>query len=354
MGRTVTAKINAKWMKNLVADKLAHGNEDPSQMEDLRVVTIESFAQAVEIEKACHKFRGYRADRKDVYDEIMGTALTGDPAKLKIAMAQSDSMIDHVIAFEPRLARRNEWTRGEDGIFADAGLVASGDDSPCYQMVRAEYRDMPASGLPINVVISTDSCSPSKEALTAFITTVRLVQQFRPVNVFWQGAWLDDSGKEVGYVFLSPLVKNDMDFSRVQFVLTSGVRDCLSFDIKAMQAQKDYVLARNCSRRADRSYMADAKFLDHDGIENNPEDIARTACRWLGWESPYTIQYRTETAAGSALQAIPKVWPQSPARTKAEIEADAKSNKEYYERRAQERKTEAANRMKVIQGKVMG
>jgi hypothetical protein len=232
--------------------------------------------------------------------------------------------------------------------------VASGDDSPCYDMTRAKLRDYAAAGEPVTVVISTDSSTPA--SLAAFVATVRIVQQFRPVNVWWQGAWLADDGQRAGYIFHAPLITNDMDFSRVQYVLENATRDSLSFSVLHQKAVVgDKVRARGMGRQADRAYMTGAEFVDHGGIEPTPEQVAARAADWLGIESRWNIEYRTEKEAKNALQSIPKERkPYVDTRTAEERAKDEKrmnrEHKEWSKNRERQDRAAAAARARAAAG----
>jgi hypothetical protein len=309
------------------------------------IVRLPSMAAAVAMERETFTFQGSRAGAR-LGSYACRDAVSGDPEALHKAMQESDALIDLAVACEPRLARRPQWTRGDDGIWADAGLVASGDDSPCYGLTRSAFRDQAASGEPVNVVVSTDSSTPT--SLAAFIATVRIVQQFRPVNVWWQGAWLADDGGNAGYVFLTPLVTNDMDFSRVQFVVQSPYRDHLSFGVFHAQATiRDRRRINGCGLHAEYSFMDGSNFVGRDGIKPTPERIASRACMWLDWETPSGLAYERDRAAEAALQRIPPPpstsagkWTTSASDDKWQRERDARTAAEARDRMA---KVQAGN-----------
>ena len=349
--------MNAKWKANWQA--LGKCPPAAETLKTVKVVRLASIAEAAEHEKAWHKFTGSRqGHRGEVHAHVQASAVSGDAEHTKRALAESDGLIDAVIACEPRLARKAQWIRSDDGIFADAGLVASGDDSPCYDMSRAKFRDVAAAGEPVVVCVSTDSSEPKESTMAAFIATVRLVQQFRPVHVWWQGAWLCDSGREAGYVFLSPLVSNDMDFSRVQYVLADNSRDHLSFGVLHQHCTvRDHLAINGIGRHAERAYIDGAKFVDRNGIPPNAERIAAVACQWLGWPSTWENEWDAKRDRRAALQSIPVEYVDT--RTDDEKERDRiaceKSGREYDKRRADARAASVAQRLsKVVEGGVMG
>ena len=62
------------------------------------------------------------------------------------------------------------------------------------------------SGEPLRIVISTDDNKVPEGTAAAFIATARLVQQFIPLEIWWQGAWLNAT-RTKGFVFHVPLVQ---------------------------------------------------------------------------------------------------------------------------------------------------
>jgi hypothetical protein len=265
-------------------------------------------AEAVAMETESYRWRGCRRGRHaDIHRDIGRYAVAGNPDAVASALEASNALIDSALALDTRLARRARWVRSDDGIFADAGLVASGDDSPCYDMSRAKIREYEAAGTPVNVVVSTDG-SPAN--LEAFIAVARIVQQFRPLNVWWQGAWLTENSR-AGVVFLAPLIQGDMDFARVQFVLSSRYRDHLSFYVMETQLlirMRYHGNIRAIGHHAEWSFLPgdeDAVFVDKGGIQPTPEGIAASAARWLGWASHIEEQYRQYGDACAALQRMP-------------------------------------------------
>jgi len=357
MGRLATTKRNQKWQANFMAlgEKV-----DVSTVQDIRVVKFDSMTDVVKQSDAYNEFTGNRRGHtKETTEIIDAHAVNGSYARLQEAMAIADQLIDDAITREPRLARKPQWTRSDDGIFADAGLVAAGDDSPCYQMTRETLRDQKAAGEPIVVVISTDNTEGAGiEAAAAFIATVRLVQQFSPVHVFWQGAWLADNGREAGYVMHAPLISNDMDFSRVEYVLADYTRDSLSFRALFMAAKvRDKVnTIRGMGRRADRSYMPNSRFVDHGGIKPDPEQVAAHACYWLGWDSRWLIEHKHEAQEESALQELPEEnpTPYVDTRTEADKRREKKDSDRYFAEQDRADKRKAAARVKSVKGSVMG
>lgn len=340
MARLQTVDDNKKWKAN----RLALGERQHiSTVHTLKICPMANMGEAIEYQVECDNFTGNRKGSALAWHlKTLSGARGGDHKTLRQAMQLSDGLIDATILLDPRLAKRSQWTRGEDGIFADAGLVAEGDDSPCYNMQKAKVTENTASGEPIKIVISTDSSSPTIEGLAAFIAAVRLVQQFQPVHVIWQGAWLADDGRDVGHIITAPLITGDMDFSRVQFVLSDKTRDALSFSCAMHFCNLDKILMNGNGRHANRSFIG-GKFLDKDGIAPTPEAIASMAAYWLGWDSRYEAEYQAEEASTAALQRIPPPPRENrpDTRTKAEREAEEKNSLKNWEewKRTQDQQT---------------
>jgi hypothetical protein len=346
MGRLNTCELNAKWRANLNTLGTRTGITD---MSGIKIETLASMEAAAVLEASQYKFTGSRSGGyRDAHERVQRQVLDGNRPAVATALEASDALIDSVIAFDSRLARKPEWVRSDDGIFADAGLVACGDDSPCYDMTRAKLRDFASAGMPVVVCVSTDSSEPASGALAAFITTVRIVQQFRPVHVWWQGAWLADTGKEAGYVFLSPLVTNDMDFSRVQYAISDESRDFLSFGVcHAIATQRDRVRVAGMGRHAERAYIDGAEFVGKEGIKASAEAIASAACLWLGLMPKWEVDYDASKDLSAALQAIevPYVDTSTPAEREENSRTWAKDSERRYEERKAKTAKDAANRL---------
>ena len=302
MGRlSASSKGNKEWIANIT--KLGEFRSS-STIKTVRIETLASMAAVRKLDDECRQFQGSRRGKVGrIYDHLQTHVVDGDRAKADKAVTLSDCLIDKVMAMDPRLARRPQWTRSDDGIFADAGLVASGDDSPCYQMTRHSLREATGSLDPIKVAVSTDSGKAG--SLVAFVAVVRIVQQFRPVHVWWQGAWLADDRTERGYVFHAPIVTGDMDFARLQFVISDKTRDWASFGVLHQLVNvRDKTECSDMGRHADFSYLPGAHYVGKSGIAETPDMVARTACRWLGIDSPLRCLVNAEDDATAALQTI--------------------------------------------------
>jgi hypothetical protein len=268
--------------------------------------------------------------------------LDGNAVRLKHAEARAERLIEEAIALDPRLSRKSSWLRKDEGECVDSGLLAEGDDQPFYKRTRNQLNDATAAGQPVRVVISTDGPALDGTA-AAFIATARIVAQFVPLEIWWQGAWLaeDKSGK--GFVFLVLLVMNDADFSRLEFIINDPLRDAFSFRVMSSYAVHQAGESWNsCAGRAEYSQHEDgnAHFIPHTGIHPTAESVAERAARWLGWDTVSMAGWKEEAAASGAEQRVPAL----PAAPRAETEADrkawaetmAKWNKESAEREKRE------------------
>lgn len=217
------------------------------------------------------------------------------------ADSRAESLILDAQALDPRLVRRASSVRSCEGETACPALLLAGEENPFFQRRRQTTADA-ASTEPVLVTVSTDSAEIDADALAAFIATVKIVQQFRPVHVVWQGAWLTPDGR-AGYVFHCPLVTGDMDFERLAFVINSKLRDRVSFAFMVRRAMQ--VVGKRWAQAqtpADRSYLpGSVDFVDHAGIAADAESIAARACRWLGWEVPWSARWNEQATATSAL-----------------------------------------------------
>jgi hypothetical protein len=345
LSRIGRVKIGKVWQANL--EEL--GPVDKSKMRDIKRETLADMAEALRDYDARFKFCGYRSDsdrlRQNIH--IHKHSLCGDPAAAAEAVDKADALLAEALAYDPRLCKRAQWVRGEDGIFADAGLVASGDDSPCFDRRPARLAAVADHGEPVKVVISTDGDETNQEALVSFAAVSRIVMQFRPLEIYQQGAWLNDDGTDAGYVFFVPLVSNTFDLARLQFALTDPNRDSLSFGLFAARCMlRDKHAVRGLGRHADRSYMEGAHFVPRSGIPADPADVARVAAAWLGIESAYWHEQGEKEKNGSALQSIPSTEPAYTYKPLTETEEREQEKREtkYRNERTQRMKDDAAKR----------
>lgn len=198
-------------------------------------------------------------------------------------LSSADRLIDDVLAIDPRLVRKAAWVRSEEGLDACAALVSQGDDRPCFDRRKLRLADR-ATSEPLRIVISTDSKAVTAEHAIAFIAAAKIAQQFRPLEIWWQGAWLLEQGphKGCGHVFLVPLVNGDLDFRRMQFVLSSDLRDHASYCIMFSYA---YPKTSWGGGVAEQSYLPDTHhFISEKGIEHSPQAVANYAAQWAGFE----------------------------------------------------------------------
>lgn len=240
--------------------------------------------------------------------QMLAVKALGQEARVAHNLAESDAMIEEALAYDPRLARRSSWRRGEEGEIGCPALIAQGDDAPFFHRQRSALAES-NGGEPVRVVISSDSSEPKTETAAAFIATIRIVQQFRPVEVWWQGAWLDLT-KTAGWVFHVPLVQGDMDFTRLDFCINDKHRDYLSWHIMMCRA---FEVTRRVGWQAgvaDRSYLPErAHFISHTGVRPEDWSIAMTAANWLGLEYHGSEEFRATYGAEQKLPELTEWGP---------------------------------------------
>lgn len=290
-----------------------------SPVSKLHVITIPTMAKALTMSR--RSVWKCRSEKDNIKAANIGERpVIGEAARLKAAMLMSDKFVEDAVAYDSRLARKAQWRRSEEGEHVCAAALATGDDQPFYQRHRSVVNEATQAGEPMRIVISTDDNNVPANTAAAFIATSRLVQQFVPIAVWWQGAWLNED-RTKGFVFMVPLVQGDMDFSRLEFCIADPFRDSFSFQVMIGYAVIDLKETNSsCGHRAtcayhptQRSYSGSAypdyrdttKFLSHHGIEPTPESIANTAAHWLGWQSASTEEWMQRRDAFSAGQSIP-------------------------------------------------
>ena len=278
----------------------------------LIVSTHGSMGEALDyaVQGAAHA-RGMRTGRRttELTPTQLGECLTGN-TRLPRLVENADALIEEAILLDPRLNRRHGWVRAEEGIDACPALIASGESACCLD--RRRMRLAEASGMDaVRIVLSTDSHEDATEDnVLAFIAAAKLAQQFRPLEIWWQGAWLMPDG--TGQVVLAPLVQGDMDFARVQFFLSSVIRDRFSYRCMWYHACTKHcvdgktVAYQYGGERGKSSYLDNTThFVSEKGMDHSPEGIARMAARWAGMDT----LHQTEISGHSAEQ----YW--APART---------------------------------------
>jgi hypothetical protein len=316
----------------------------------LHVNIIPTMSKALQMSR--RQFWKGKSERDGIRIENIGNRpVDGDQIRLTTAMERSEVLIAAAIEHDSRLARRSQWRRSEEGEHVCAELLAEGDDQPFYKRTRNVINDATTAGEPIRVVISTDDKEVPPGTAAAFIATARLVQQFMPLEIWWQGAWLSED-RYKGFVSLVPLVKGDMDFSRLEFCIADQQRDMFSFLVMASHAVLElHEVWTGCGHRAQEHYLRQdrdrlkAHFISHTGIRPDPESIAAHAALWLGWNSVYDTKWMLEQNESWAAQSLPPIPVKYvDKRTPAEIEREDREMREWRQRERQRESTIAETR----------
>ncbi len=292
---------------------------------DLHIHTLPTMSAALTSSR--RQFFADRTQKDRAMHSTIGTKpVDGDKARLSAAVELSEALMADAIFVDQRLAKHAQWKRRDEGEHVDSGLLAAGDDQPFYKHTRQVVSEATMAGEPLRIVISTDDNKIPEGTAAAFIATARLVQQFIPLEIWWQGSWLNQF-RTKGFIFHVPLVQGDMDFSRLEFCIADPLRDVFSYLVMATHAVLDVKEGWNeCGFRADEHYLgpwsnlgvasttdkygrqrADAKFVSHHGITPDGQSIAWTAARWIGWQAEYAERYDLEARASSAKQELPEV-----------------------------------------------
>lgn len=227
--------------------------------------------------------RKWHGEHGPKYQAIYNRMLGGDMTLHSILDA-AEKLIDGAVLEDPRLVRRSGWVMSEEGLDIDAASFANGDERSFIDRKKMRLADR-ATLEPVRIVVSTDSREIKPENAAAFIAAAKIAEQFRPLEIWWQGGWLFEKGPEQGFghIFHVPLVSGDLDFTRLQFVLSDTYRDSCSFSIMAAHA---YPAGHGWGGGvAKQSYLPDTfDFVRESGIEATPEKVARLAAKWAGLE----------------------------------------------------------------------
>lgn len=299
-------------------------------------IPVPSMTQAVERYRERFKLKPWRKHAPE-YD--IPPAMLGGDNQLPGIMDMADKLIDDAMLIDSRLAKKSAWVHAEEGIDADVAMLASGDERPFLDRRKLRL-DGQASNEPVRIVISTDSKDVSADRAAAFIAAAKLAQQFRPLEVWWQGAWLHDAWR--GHVFHVPLIQGDMDFSRLQFVLAHPRRDGVSYSIMVSHAYPAKQLWK--AGVGGWSYLPNAQFfVPETGIRARDTSVARTAAEWAGLPSLYSEEGGKDSAAlqywRPPEQATPYVPPTEAERRKSdrEYEKRQRENERFEKEKEKER-----------------
>lgn len=227
----------------------------------------------------------------------------GMPERMEAVMAKAEEFIADAIAYDPRLVRKGAFTRSDDPSSAcgiDAAALESGEEQPFYARPHRKLNSQRAWGECVRVVLSTDTNDITDDHASAFIATAKLAQQFRPLDIWWQGAWLKtikvpygSSGetydRNIGTAFLVPILSGDLDFARMQFVLSHANRDNLSHKVAwgiAAERDEDGKGSFIDGGRGTNSLHPEGcdLFIPESGISPDGCSIGYTAACWAGLE----------------------------------------------------------------------
>lgn len=281
--------------------------------------------------------------------QIGNRPVDGDRLRLSEAIIAAGRMVEDALALDPRLAKKAQWLRRDEGEHCDTALLAEGDDQPFYKRMHNVVNAETRAGEPVRIVVSTDDNQVPPGTAAAFIATVQIVQQFIPVEVWWQGAWLNDT-KTRGFVFHVPLVQGDMDFSRLEFSIADTWRDHFSFMVMSAHCAIDLKESWHaCGHRAEKSYLPESpgykNFVAHNGIRPEASSIAAHAAQWLGWDALWQVESDQSDTMASALQSFPEKYEYKDTRTEAEKRAAHAESERYYREQQLLAKASAAARL---------
>ncbi len=247
--------------------------------------TLESMAQACELYRQSWIHR-QRADKAQFLAAVPPQMLGGDPATLPDILARAEVLTQAAIDLDARLGSRPGWVRAVEGIELDPALFLAGEEACCWDRRRKRQVDHVATGEPVRVVISTDTRHVTPAAASAFVAAAQLASQFVPLEIWWQGSWLMEEGPDRGngHVFHVPLVSvGSLDFSRLQFVLCSELRDHASFAIMFAHAFPAG-LSWGAGLLDYSSLPGTHDFIPASGLQATAESVAARAAKWAGME----------------------------------------------------------------------
>lgn len=255
---------------------------------------------------------------------------------------KADELIDEAILLDPRLTRRHGWVAAEEGVECIPERLMAGEENCMLNRKRLKMAEA-SGGERMRIVISTDTNDIHWHNASAFIAAAKLAQQFRPIEIWWQGAWLFDDdnvrGHTGGQVFLVPLVQGDLDFSRLMFVLGNTHRDRVS----------NYIAVACCwpesrwlgEHTAKCSYLDGTDhFVSEKGITPCAKTVAEYAAKWAGLDPAWWDEVSDSSAAQWWAPAqSPRVLTAEEKKAEEKREAE---NRKYWQEDEKRRKQAAA------------
>ena len=148
-----------------------------------------------------------------------------------------DELQDLVKEMQPSLAASYKgFQRAENGITADAGLLASSDPQPCF--VRRSDGEEPKTGVSgegaYRILINTDVSWWGNPAMNAgcVAALALILNQFHPVEVWVQQVWLsgvlndEECRDENGVTLFKVDFAGGFSVNQLSFWITSKFKDC--------------------------------------------------------------------------------------------------------------------------------
>ena len=333
MGRTVTSTVRYYDSSGRAFSSVNRKRERT----EVRVTHFNSMVEAIAQAKERTRTHQKLKSRSELLAEVYHRALHGYEPRMKETEAQAAALTEAAIAEDPRLARRTGWVRSECGDVVDPALLMENDPCPCLDRRRLGVSEGNGGDV-VRVVLSTDSNDFHPEGAAAIIAAIRIVQQWRTVEIWWQGSWLDNSGRNNGWVFLTPLSKGGTDWSRIDFVIGDQTRDSFSFSVMVVDACRNKINWNDCAKEADRSYLPDSHFVDHNGVRATGEAVAAVAAYWMGLPAMWSVRWEAKQLESAAKQ---EILEPSKGYTPATPEEQARWKREYEQREILRKKQEA-------------
>jgi hypothetical protein len=184
------------------------------------------------------------------YDKAVKDIYRPNPEFLQKVEDVQETLVDVVQQIEPSLKPAYEGfgkRREDEGLSVDAGLLASGDSMPFLDRKESEYKvkpDKSGEGA-YRILICTDVSWWGQPDMNCGVvgSFVTLLQQYRPVEVWIQQAWLNDTscGAESGVTLFKLEFSSGYAPQQIAFWVTSPYKDFpFSYAVNKQ-------LGRNCS-----------------------------------------------------------------------------------------------------------
>lgn len=179
--------------------------------------------------------RKYYTQPNEMAQYVLGNKCHLNEELLGKIASLSDRVVEAVYDLNPSLAATPRYNRTEVDDLWDAGLIAMGDERPCF---TSRYDgEEPSKGKgdgAYRILINTDTCwgNSDSQGLATLICLTTVLSHFNPVEVWVQQGWLsygynDSRTRKSGITCFRVGAMSSINLASMAFWLGSPLRDGL-------------------------------------------------------------------------------------------------------------------------------